>query len=50
MPETPTTRAPLPLHRWLLPAALLVLGLVLFFWLAPDLEPAGRLGAVEVLP
>lgn len=42
MNEPSPSRAPRPLTRWLLPAMLVLLGLALFFWLAPETAPVAQ--------
>lgn len=43
----PASRGP-QLGRWVLIAALLLLGIALFFWYAPVTEPAALPSAVEL--
>lgn len=36
--------------RWLLPAVLVLVGVVLFFWLGPDTAPVGQATAIGGQP
>ena len=50
MPPTPLAGARSNLIRWLLLALLVVAGLVLFLWYAPDTDPVASPAVMESLP
>lgn len=50
MAKAPTLAARISPLRWALPALLVIVGLVLFLWHAPTLEPVARPAGVERAP
>ncbi len=50
MNEPHPSRSHLSRARWLLPAALVLIGLALFFWLGPDTAPVGQATPIEGQP